>query len=422
VTIIQLAPWTRQPQYPAQVNLDPAPGLLVKSLILPSVGPVDLVLPSRSITQNANCSRVISDDGFAYSSSDGNSGLIFSGGFGNFVSTSNSITVMGRVYVTALGSRRVIVADWNAAGAGNSIAVEAQAANSWRCLRYDGAANVTGGTVTIGWHTFVNSIDPAGGGQLWVDGVSLGTMLPATARPSGTTAAWLDSGAFVGGIGWNTNKASLMIVAEGFANTAIAKAFHDNPWGFSFAPQTRRIWAPAAAAGTTDGYISSIGAATGTAVGASIAAAAANAAGTATGEMVGAEAGAAVTGDASSAGTATATATGASIAAGAASAAGTASGEMVGVGVGGATEAYAESAGAATGVFAGASIVAAAGYSYSTSSAIMVGADAAAVTNQSATWGGRRRNRIAEDDEDLLEMVALLIPQLQRKHHGKSYH
>lgn len=210
-------------------------------------------------------------------------------------------------------------------------------------------------------------------------------------------------------------------------------------YGELLAPLPRRIWAPAAAGGgTTDGAFSSdgtataiatgasiaagaansVGAATGEMVGGSIAAGAFNSAGAATGDLVGTDASGPVSGAAYSAAGATAEGVGASIAAGAANASGTATGEMVGSDASAATEAYFESSGTATAIAVGASIAAASAYSAGSASAIMVGTDAAAVSDASLTWGGkgRLRNYVLEDDNEILELVSILVPQLHRMH------
>lgn len=240
-------PWTSQPQEAVELRRDTTIGASIRSLILPSLGPIDLALPPRPITKNANTNASPSDDGIAYSSADANSGLHFSGGFGNIVSTSEPITFFARVYVTATGVRRVIAADWSGAGASQSCAIEVIATDQWRMHRYDGLITVSGGAVTLGWHTVVASYNTSGGGSLWVDGLKIGDIANATARPSGTSAAWLDSGAYSGGIGWSTNKASLMAIGEMFADDKIAKEFHDSPWSALFAPKS--IWVPVSAGG-----------------------------------------------------------------------------------------------------------------------------------------------------------------------------
>ena len=75
---------------------------------------------------------------------------------------------------------------------------------------------------------------------LWVDGEYLGTLGIAGARTLGANAAWLDSGAYTGSIGWSTNKASLLAIGNVAADDAMARAFHDAPWDQVFAP--RQIW------------------------------------------------------------------------------------------------------------------------------------------------------------------------------------
>ena len=237
--------WTSQPQETVELDCSNVIAASARSLILPSLGPTDLVLPSRAITKNANCNTSPSDDGIAYSSSDANSGLIFSGGWSAVVPTSSPITFFARVYVAAVGVRRVLLADWSAAGADESIAVETTAANQWRQYS-QGDVRISGGAVSVGWHTIVVSQAASQSSEMWVDGVSIGSSSLALTRGGGSTAAWLDSGAYTGDIGWSTNKASLMAVCEMYADGDIVKSFHDNPWQL-FAPQS--IWVPVSAGG-----------------------------------------------------------------------------------------------------------------------------------------------------------------------------
>lgn len=76
------------------------------------------------------------------------------GGFSRFASVSE-YTLMARVRVNSLGSRRFFLGDYNSSGAGASINWEQTAAGQWWLMHANTASQQVGdpgGSVTIGWH------------------------------------------------------------------------------------------------------------------------------------------------------------------------------------------------------------------------------------------------------------------------------
>ena len=238
--------WTSQPQEAVELRRDGAVQSGIISLISP-LHRLDAVVPSRPITIASNTKALPTSDGIAWSNSaSGNDGIIVgSGGWGNFIPTSDPITFICRAYVGVLSTRQVLFADWSSGGTSESIAVEATAGNTWRAYS-DGSVRGSGGAVTLGWHNFVVTQYANQSVDVWVDGVLTISASASSFRLAGDTAKWLGSGAYSGSIGWR-GAASILAVSTAPADQAFATEFNDAPWSALFAPQS--IWVPVSAGG-----------------------------------------------------------------------------------------------------------------------------------------------------------------------------
>lgn len=228
-----------QPKLITPIDRSTPIGAMARCVILPSAGLVDLAYTPRSVTLQGSCVRGTNSDGAVFvNTSTSNSGVLLgSAGFSDIVPTTKTITFFSRVYVAGTGVRQQIWGDYTSGGSSPSVWIQASAANAWEMEVWPGL--ISGGTVTVGWHTVVGTQRSDGSAVLWVDGAQIGTATSGTGRPAGSQAAWLGPGAYTL-IGWN-GSGSLGVICEGDISQTHAVSFHNNPWHIFQDPDENRF-------------------------------------------------------------------------------------------------------------------------------------------------------------------------------------
>jgi len=229
---------TSQPQELVGIDWSNPLASGIASVLCPSISKNDIALNSRPLAYGTT-SITVGSDGLQLTTPSSNSGVGFTGGWSTVVPSESPISFYTRVYVEQLGTRGVIAADWSSAGGSESAFIQKNYTNTWS-FGGGGVLHVTGGAVTLGWHTVVASAD-AEGWFLWVDGVRIGQDTFSSRKP-GVSAKWLGSGAYNGGIGW-VGSGSLLCVSGAESSDSLAADFHSNPWQI-FEPIEETIWIP----------------------------------------------------------------------------------------------------------------------------------------------------------------------------------
>jgi hypothetical protein len=150
-----------------------------------------------------------------------------------------SVMILARVATT--GSRRIIAADYGAAGTGESFVMEQRSGNDWRFYIVTPAPatrTLTGGAVSVGWHWLEFTCD---GASLYGfdNGAQFATTtIPASLR-TGTDYRIGRGGAFTS-LGFDGDIAAHFVFSQLVDGSARAEIRND-PWSL-FAP--RSIWVP----------------------------------------------------------------------------------------------------------------------------------------------------------------------------------
>lgn len=235
---------TRQPQQPARVDVSTELGRMLAATVTGSqyLEPVS----KAGITLAAGVSRAATQHGIAFqhSAADGSVGFGATGGMSTVVVPGTAVSVFLRVFVSVLGVRQALFADHDAAGTNESFNIEITAANAWRL-----AAAETGGVartittaasaVTAGWHDVLAVHRPGIGNQLYIDGISVGTLAFTASLRAGVALRLGSFGTYP------------TLCFQG--RTAVAHIFRgdvsgylsrliDNPWQVLESPP-RRLWA-----------------------------------------------------------------------------------------------------------------------------------------------------------------------------------
>lgn len=151
-------------------------------------------------------------------------------GLSSLVPTNSPFTVMVLLRVATTGSRRIIFADFDAAGANESICLEQRSTNDWRFYTVDtgpAAQQFVGGTVTVGWHWVEFGWDGTNL-QTRIDGTSFGPVGSLNPRRAGTDLRALRGGAFTS-LGFDGDIAFLGIWKR-YVPTNERDSIRANPW------------------------------------------------------------------------------------------------------------------------------------------------------------------------------------------------
>lgn len=270
------------------------------------------------------------------------------------------------------------------------------------------------------------------------DGIGSATGTGASTVAVALSGAGVSAGTFEGSTAVSFAETTLTASGEGYATATGAAILSSDLVADGAATGALA----AVSIGVATGDLDASGIASGIGEGSSIVAVDLSAVGTSTGTLVGEDAGSFVSTALSAVGAGAATATTASLldaaidAAGASAAtattasivstaldaAGEATGALEGSGVSGFVTTDLSAAGESSATAATATIVASAMSAAGVATAIAdTGAEA---TNAYLTWGAqarRIRQRQEEDDEEILQMVASMLPMIKRGSHGKSY-
>jgi len=194
------SPMRYQPQFLARVNTRNQCAQGIVSLVNPGISR-DVVRDNNTILA-ANATITGSTRGKVFKGASTNAAIDIgtNGGLNTLAPTTSAVSWFALINVTVTGVRQCLCGDFDSGGINESFNAEITAANAWRVYSVNTsplAVEVSGGTVTTGWHVIEVELTANNFTlSVWVDGVLIGTTNSGSPRRSGVALRLMSFGTF----------------------------------------------------------------------------------------------------------------------------------------------------------------------------------------------------------------------------------